>query len=209
MLAFHLQIHTASSHQAKGWESITVKMTSAHKVSSPRQSVLCPCINTPENKPVTFVRALLTDLSGQQSLMSVTPPVSTHFFSSQPDSVLISAIPYSVPSPELHAPDIGALRQNKSTSNRCTCPKTHPLSWAGGVRSPPRAALPDLLCIARAVKIHLWGWQFGEGSLASPSLISCTAPQGPLRNVYFITSKWPCKHPQEFADKVDTPKATY
>lgn len=74
-----------------------------------------PCMNIHKEKPLLSVGALLADQIALESSWchDATPPVSIHLSSSQPDSILISAIPSPVPSPPLHAPDFSALTQNK------------------------------------------------------------------------------------------------
>lgn len=151
--AFCPHIHTADSDQAKGWESITVKTTSAHKVSSPRQGTV-PLHKYPWKAALLSVRALLTDLSREHSLMSETLPVSIHLCSSQADQCAdlsnSSLCAFTFPlCPSYH--------QHTHTEHlgRGCCASVpwvqgwnSPCSWAGGDRSHAQVVCASL-CLAR------------------------------------------------------------
>lgn len=94
------------------------------------------------------------------ALMPATPPMLIHFFSSWLDSTLISAIPSSMPSPSLHAPDIGPLWQDRLLSRCCIssppCERLEHTLWLNWwCQEPSTGCTCSLFVPSRADQIHL------------------------------------------------------
>lgn len=82
---------------------------------------------------------------------------------------------------------------------------------SGALGGPSLCTLPELIRFICSWKSPLGGVRRrprggqSVGSQPDPA----HGASGPVKDLYFVASEWPCKHSQEVAGKAHAPKATY